>query len=294
MTGFGRSQGRAECGTASGKWVWELRSVNSKGLEVRFRLPPGFDAAENECRRIIGTRIARGSVQASLQFERDQGSAVPTINEAALEAVIEAVARIGGRLGSPPPAAEAILQIRGVLETGEMLADPDATELRNRLVCAGLEAALEELCQARTAEGRAIAAVLGDHVSAIGRLVGAVEADPSRSPSAIRERLQGQLALILEDSSRIDPQRLHQEAAILATKADLREEIDRLNAHVAAARQLLAGSGPAGRKLDFLSQEFNRECNTICSKSNAASVTTLGLEMKVVIDQFREQVQNLE
>jgi uncharacterized protein (TIGR00255 family) len=294
MTGFGRSQGRAECGAASGKWVWELRSVNSKGLEVRFRLPPGFDAVENDVRRLIGTRIARGNVQASLQFERDQGAAVPTINETALEAVIDAIARIGSRLGSPPPSAEAILQIRGVLETGETLADSDQTELRNRIVCAGLETALEELSRARMTEGKAIAGVIGGHVEAIARLVAMIETDPSRSPTAIRERLQGQIALILDDSSRIDPQRLHQEAAILATKADLREELDRLNTHVTAARQLLAGGGPAGRKLDFLSQEFNRECNTICSKSNAASVTALGLEMKVVIDQFREQVQNLE
>jgi uncharacterized protein (TIGR00255 family) len=294
MTGFARSQGRAECGAASGKWVWELRSVNSKGLDIRFRLPPGFDAAENDFRRRINGRIGRGSIQASLQFERDEGDAGPSINEAALESVLEAIERIGKRLGSPPPAAEAILQIRGVLETGETLADLGETELRSRLVAEGLEAALEDLCRARKGEGHAIATVLGGHVEAIARLVEMIEVDRSRSPAAIRERLQGQLALILDDMSRIDPQRLHQEAAILATKADLREEIDRLRTHVAAARQLLASSGPAGRKLDFLSQEFNRECNTICSKSNAASVTALGLEMKILIDQFREQVQNIE
>jgi uncharacterized protein (TIGR00255 family) len=294
MTGFARSQDRAECGAASGKWVWELRSVNSKGLDIRFRLPPGFDAAENDFRRRISGRIGRGSIQASLQFERDEGDTGPSINEAALESVLEAIERIGERLSSPPPAAEAILQIRGVLETGETLASPDETELRNRLVGEGLEVALEELCRARNDEGSAIAAVLGGHVEAIARLVEMIEIDPSRSPAAIRERLQGQLALILDDMSRIDPQRLYQEAAILATKADLREEIDRLNTHVAAARQLLTGAGPAGRKLDFLSQEFNRECNTICSKSNAASVTALGLEMKILIDQFREQVQNVE
>jgi uncharacterized protein (TIGR00255 family) len=294
MTGFARSQDRAECGAASGKWVWELRSVNSKGLDIRFRLPPGFDAAESDFRRRISGRIGRGSIQASLQFERDEGDAGPSINEAALESVLEAIERIGERLGSPPPAAEAILQIRGVLETGETLADPDETELRNRLVGEGLDVALEDLCRARKDEGHAIAAVLGGQVESIARLVEMIEIDPSRSPAAIRERLQGQLALILDDMSRIDPQRLHQEAAILAAKADLREEIDRLNTHVAAARQLLAGAGPAGRKLDFLSQEFNRECNTICSKSNAASVTALGLEMKILIDQFREQVQNVE
>jgi uncharacterized protein (TIGR00255 family) len=294
MTGFARTEGRVECGPASGKWVWELRSVNSKGLELRFRLPPGFEGAENDYRKALGVKLVRGNVQASLQFERDAGASVPVINQAALDAVLAAVAKIGRELGSPPPAAEAILQIRGVMEAGEGGLAQSDIEGRNAAVMNGLEAAAQALGQARALEGAAVAAVLAGQVRAIADLVEKVEADPSRSPDAIRERLQAQLALLLAEPAALDPQRLYQEAAILATKSDLREEIDRLHAHVAAANALIASDGPAGRKLDFLAQEFNRECNTICSKSNAASVTACGLEMKVVIDQFREQVQNIE
>ena len=294
MTGFARSEGRAECGPASGKWVWELRSVNSKGLEVRFRLPPGFEGAENDYRKLVSAHLVRGNVQASLQFERDAGASVPVINEAALEAVLAAIARIGRQLGSPPPSAEAILQIRGVMEAGEGELAPADLEARNAAVVQGLESAAKALVQARASEGAAVALVLAGQVRTIAALVERVEADPSRSPEAIRERLLAQLNQLLAEPTALDPQRLHQEAAILATKSDLREEIDRLHAHVAAAMTLIEGEGPAGRKLDFLAQEFNRECNTICSKSNAASVTACGLEMKVVIDQFREQVQNIE
>ena len=294
MTGFARAHGHADCGAASGNWVWELRSVNSKGLEIRFRLPPGFEPLENEYRKLLGAKLARGSVQAALQYERQSGASVPTINHAALDAVLAAIVQIGKKLGSPPPAAEAILQIRGVMETGEDTAAPQEIELRNAAVIAGLAGTVEALVHSRASEGRAVAAVLGGQIGSISSLVAAIDADASRSPSAIRQRLKIQLATLLEDATAFDPQRLHQEAAILATKSDLREEIDRLHAHVAASGVLLAGKGPAGRKLDFLAQEFNRECNTICSKSNAASVTSFGLEMKAVIDQFREQVQNIE
>lgn len=294
MTGFARSNGQIACGAASGKWSWELRSVNAKGLDIRLRLPPGFEAIENECRRAIANALSRGGVQASLQFDREAGASVPVVNQAALEVVLAALADLSRRLGSPPASAEAVLQIRGVLESGEAEALPAEIEARNDAVLAGLREAVSALAGARGEEGKAVGAVLSGQVQAIERLVEAIEADPSRSPAAIRERLARQLAPLLDQASGLDPQRLHQEAALLATKVDLREEIDRLNAHVGAAHALLAGAGPAGRKLDFLAQEFNRECNTICSKSNAASVTAAGLELKVLIDQFREQVQNIE
>lgn len=294
MTGFARSNGHVACGTASGKWSWELRSVNAKGLDIRLRLPPGFEAIENECRRAIAAALSRGGVQASLQFDREAGATVPVVNQAALEVVLAALADLSRRLGSPPPSAEMVLQIRGVMESGEAEALPAEIDTRNGAVLAGLRSAVTALAAARGEEGKAVGAVLSNQVEAIDRMVAAVEADPSRSPAAIRQRLAQQLAPLLEPGAGLDPQRLHQEAALLATKADLREEIDRLNAHVGAARALLSGVGPAGRKLDFLAQEFNRECNTICSKSNAASVTAVGLELKVLIDQFREQVQNVE
>lgn len=294
MTGFARTQGISDCGLASGKWTWELRSVNAKGLEIRLRLPTGFEALENQCRKMIAGKLVRGNIQASLQFERHGGGPVPSINQAALEAVLESAEQLRERIGGEPLSAEKIISIKGVLEFGEDEASEAEIEARSTTILDGLVATLAELSVARKSEGAAISDVLGKQLSKIGELVELVESDPSRTSEAICERLETQLAPLINDASQIDPQRLHQEAAILATKADLREEIDRLKAHVDAGRELIAAGGPVGRKLDFLAQEFNRECNTICSKSNARAVTASGLEMKVIIDQFREQIQNLE
>ncbi|MFZ1815707.1 MAG: YicC/YloC family endoribonuclease [Rhizobiaceae bacterium] len=294
MTGFARSQGSLEIGQMSARWTWELRSVNGKGLDVRLRLPPGFEQLEADARRLVAAGFTRGNIQATLQYERQGAQATPVINQAALEAVLAHVRDLSQRLGSPPPAAEAILALRGVIEIAEPSQDDEQLTERNGIIMDGLSSALRDLASVRTSEGTAIAVVLAGQVAQIEALTLAVEADPSRQPEALRERLRQQVALLLESDTRLDPQRLHQEAAILATKADLREEVDRLKAHVQAAGVLLASSNPVGRKLDFLAQEFNRECNTICSKSNASAVTALGLEMKVIIDQFREQVQNLE
>ena len=294
MTGFARSQGYAEAGAASGKWAWEIRSVNARSLDIRLRLPSGFEHLEQVCRAEFSKRTARGNVQATFSFDRDASQSVPVINENALQAVLTALDALRERIGSPPPAAEAILSLRGVLEYGEEEASSAETDQRDGQVLAGLEAALVELVDARQGEGAAIGKVLLEQVEEIERLTQRIESDPSRSANALRTRLRQQLAPLLDVGAGLDPQRLHQEAAILATKADLSEEIDRLTAHIQSARSILSSAGPAGRKLDFLAQEFNRECNTICSKSNAAEVTAAGLEMKVVIDRFREQVQNLE
>ncbi|MEC9343188.1 MAG: YicC/YloC family endoribonuclease [Pseudomonadota bacterium] len=298
MTGFARSEGRVETETGTGhvsvaRWVWEIRSVNAKSLDMRLRLPPGFEEIEPECRKAIAGKLTRGSVQAGLRVDQEQGAELPVINHAALEAVLAAVESLRTRLGSPPPAAEAILALRGVIEPGGAWESDETRSECRRAVLAGLDDALTRLVAARADEGGKIVRVLAGQVDRIAALTQAVEVDPSRSPEAIGERIAAQLEPLL-DRSELDPQRLHQEAAILATRADLREEIDRLHAHVQAARDLLSTGAPVGRRLDFLAQEFNRECNTVCSKSNAASVTTLGLEMKLVIDQFREQVQNLE
>jgi uncharacterized protein (TIGR00255 family) len=294
MTGFARAQGHADCGEASGKWAWEIRSVNGRSLEIRLRLPPGLEALEPSCRKAISAAMARGNIHASLTFERDTSFAVPVVNQAALEAVLSAIEMLRKRTGSPPPAAEAVLNLRGVLEYGEQEADTGQTGCRDAAVMAGLDVVLAELAQARRAEGNAVVAILAEHVDQIVALAAQIRADPSRAPDAIRVRIADQLAPLLESASALDPQRLHLEAAILATKADISEELDRLAAHVDAARSMLRAPGPAGRKLDFLAQEFNRECNTICSKSNSANVTAAGLEMKAVIDRLREQVQNLE
>ncbi|WP_417425951.1 YicC/YloC family endoribonuclease [Hoeflea sp.] len=290
MTGFARHEGEAEgC-----RFVWELRSVNGKGLDIRLRLPSGFEALEQPVRKAAAGVLARGNVQVVLSVNATTATTEAVVNEAALEAVIALLERLGDRIDARKPALDGILNIRGVLEFRDPeLSDADRTA-RDQAVLAGFTKALEELVSVRRGEGAALARVLGDQIDRIEALALAVEADPSRSPEAIRTRLADQIAALMDTGAGLDRDRLHMEAALIATKADVREEIDRLKAHVEAARALLAISGGAGRRLDFLAQEFNRETNTICSKSNAASVTAMGLDLKVLIDQFREQVQNLE
>lgn len=290
MTGFARADGVAP----AGPFVWELRSVNGKGLELRLRLPPGLERLEMAVRQDIQKRFARGAIQATLTLARSAAASAPAVNEALLRELAGLARRIADEYGLSPPAADGLLALRGVLEPGEAEESDDERAETDAALLAALGRALDGLAQARAGEGRALAAVLLGHVDTIERLTLAAEADPARDPAAIRARLAEQVALLLDPAASLDEARLHAEAAFLATKADIREEIDRLKAHVAQARDLIAAGGPVGRKLDFLSQEFIRESNTLCSKSNAASVTSIGLALKAVVDQFREQVQNLE
>jgi uncharacterized protein (TIGR00255 family) len=290
MTGFARHEGDVD----GFRFVWELRSVNGKNLDVRLRLPQGFEAIEQPVRKAVAAALTRGNLQVSLSISAASTSVEAVVNEAALDAVIELVNRLEDRIDARKPALDGILNIKGVLEFRDPELSEADREVRNQVVLAGFMKALEDLRTMRLSEGAALAKVLGDQVDRIGDLTLAVEADPSRSPEAIRARLSEQVASLMDTGATLDRDRLHMEAALLATKADLREEIDRLKAHVEAARALIAGEAAAGRRLDFLAQEFNRETNTICSKSNAAPVTAIGLDLKVLIDQFREQVQNLE
>lgn len=290
MTGFARREGEAEgC-----RFVWELRSVNGKGLDVRLRLPQGFEALEQPVRRAVAAAMNRGNLQVTLTVNALGAGIEAVVNEAALEAVIALIDRLDERLDARKPALDGILNIRGVLEFRDPELSEEARERRDAEILAGFAAALGDLATMRLAEGAALKKILSEQIDRVEALTLAVEADPSRLPEAIRARLQEQVANLMNTGAGLDRDRLHMEAALLATKADLREEIDRLKAHVEAARALLSGEGAAGRRLDFLAQEFNRETNTICSKSNAASVTAIGLDLKVLIDQFREQVQNLE
>jgi uncharacterized protein (TIGR00255 family) len=290
MTGFARREG------ASGnfRWAWELRSVNGKSLDLRLRLPPGHERYEPEIRRLCAAAFRRGNIQISLSVASEAATAQPMVNEEALAAVLAVIDRLKDRVDAEPPRLDGLLNIRGILEFREPEIEPDVVAARDAECLKTLSEAIADLQMMREGEGTALGAVIAGQLDAVEKLVGIVEADPSRSADAIRERLSGQVALLLENSQGLDPARLNMEAALLATKADLREEIDRLHAHIAATRQLIAEGGPIGRRLDFLAQEFNRETNTICSKSNAAAVTAAGLELKVVIDQFREQIQNLE
>ena len=290
MTGFSRLDGSA-CGQ---RWTWELRSVNGKGLDVRLRLPPGLDRLEIPARTRIGENFARGNVQASLTLVREGGATTLRVNEEVLAAVLAAMNRIADRIDATAPTLDGILSIKGVLETVEVDDDEATRTALDAALLTGLAAAVDGLAAARATEGTAIARVLGGHVDEIERLTAAAEACPARRPEAIRARLAEQVAALIDQVPALDPQRLHQEAALIATRADIREELDRLAAHVAEARRLVAGGGAVGRRLDFLAQEFNREVNTLCSKANDRELTAIGLDLKAVVDQLREQIQNIE
>lgn len=291
MTGFARLDGR----TGRHQWAWELRSVNGKGLDLRLRLPQGFERLEPEVRRIASARFVRGNIQAALNIQAAEVKVEAVVNEAALQAVLDLRKNLEGKVDPAPIRFDTLLGIRGVIDFRDVADDPTELDALDREILAGLEKAAAAMAAMREAEGAALAAVLLAQIAAVEKLTNLVETDPSRSPEQICTRLESQIVSLLDGTSgALDRDRLHAEVAILATKADVREEIDRLKSHIAAARDLLAKGGPVGRKLDFLAQEFNRESNTICSKSNSAAVTAAGIELKVVIDQFREQVQNLE
>ena len=288
MTGFARAD--TELGDV--RFVWEVKSVNSRGLEMRLRLPPGLDRLDPEIRRLTREHLSRGSCQLSLQLDRVGRASNLVINEAALAAVTDAARHLANETGIGPPSADGLLAIRGVLEEPglDALDDADAVD---RTVLDALSACLEALVAARAEEGGRLAAILADQLDDIERQTEAAADLASKAPGALLARLAEQVARLTGEAS-LDPQRLHQEAVLLATKADIREEIDRLISHITAARKLLADGGVIGRRLDFLAQEFNREANTLCSKSFDNELTAIGLELKAVIDQLREQVQNLE
>ncbi len=290
MTGFARREGTS----GRGRWAWELRSVNGKGLDIRLRLPPGLERLEADARKAIAERLSRGNLQVSLSLSVEESRVEVVVNQDALTAVLALRDQLAGIVDPAPLKLESLMAVRGLVEFKEVEEDEEALAARDADIVAGLDAALGDLRDMRRQEGDALGRILLGQVATIEALTTAVERDPSRSPQEIAARLTTQVAMLLDGSSGLDRDRLHAEAALLATKADLREEIDRLKAHIAAARDLISKGGPVGRKLDFLAQEFNRESNTICSKSNAAAVTAAGIELKVVIDQFREQVQNLE
>jgi len=290
MTGFARGQG----GAGSYAWAWELKSVNSKGLDLKLRLPPGWEAIEPGVRARASEVLTRGSVFANLTVSREGTAPVARINEPALNAVLAALKGLEGKVAEAPPSLDGILALKGVMEVSEAEESEDERSAAEAAVIAGFGEVLKGLAEMRRTEGQALGKILAARLSEIGALAARAEATPGRKPEAIKARLAEQVATLLEASERFDADRLHQEAIMLATKIDIREELDRLAAHVAQAKKLIADGGPIGRKLDFLSQELNRESNTLCSKANDLELTNIGLELKAVVEQFREQVQNLE
>ena len=289
MTGFARAEGR------HGDWRWQLegRSVNGKSLDVRLRLPSGLDALEAPIRERIARRLKRGNLQVTLDLARDIPAAVARINEPLLRDLALAGRRLSAELGVAAPTLDAMFQIKGVVEVAETEDDESAIAARNAAVLDSVDSLADELATARAAEGARIEAVIAAAVTRIAELTDAARTAPARTPQAVRQRIADQVAR-LQDEAGLDPDRLHQEALLVAVRADVQEEIDRLDAHVESARELLSGAGPVGRKLDFLAQEFNREANTLASKAADRDLSRIGLDLKAVIDQFREQVQNVE
>ena len=290
MTGFARSHGV----TGNYAWAWELKSVNAKGLDLRLRLPNGWDAVEVPARTRAAEVLARGTVYGTLTVSREGVAPVVRVNEPVLNAVIATMKNLTGQVDAAAPRLDGILALKGVIEVMDEDESEDDKRAAEAAVIAGFNHTVTELAAMRRREGETLGSLLSQRIKEIAALAARADAVPGRKPEAIKARIAEQIATLLDTSSRFDPDRLHQEAILIATKADIREELDRLASHVAQVQQLLANGGAIGRRLDFLAQEFNREANTICSKSNDVELTNIGLELKNVVEQFREQVQNLE
>ncbi|MCC6920035.1 MAG: YicC family protein [Alphaproteobacteria bacterium] len=288
MTGFARSRGSH--GTL--EWTWELKSVNGRGLEIRFRLPPGFDALEVQARQALQARLKRGSVQVTLSLAEHAQAPSLRINREALTAISEAIRAMENIIPMQPASADGLLRIKGVLE--EDAGEAGDADARDAAMLASLLQGIDALIMARAEEGARISIALQGQLARIAAIATESRGLASLAPEAVRQRLADTVARLLESSTALNPDRLHQEAALLATRADVTEELDRLDAHVHQAHELLNAGEPAGRRLDFLCQEFTREANTLCSKSFDIKLTRLGLDLKAVIEQFREQVQNVE
>jgi uncharacterized protein (TIGR00255 family) len=290
MTGFARADGTH----GSYRWTWELKSVNAKGLEIRLRLPPGWDSVEVPVRARAAEALTRGTVYATLTASRAGVAPVVRVNEPVLAAILSAIRTVAQRIDATPASLDGILGLKGVIEVIDEVESEDDRRAAEAAFVAGFGRALAGLAEMRRHEGTALEAVLSQRLDEIAALTARAEGAPGRRPEAIRQRLKEQVALLLDASERFDADRLHQEAILIAAKVDVREELDRLAAHVAQARHFLGRGAAVGRRLDFLAQELNREANTLCSKANDVELTNIGLELKSVVEQFREQVQNLE
>jgi uncharacterized protein (TIGR00255 family) len=290
MTGFARSHG------ASGPYAfeWELKSVNAKGFDLRMRLPAGWDDLEAAAKKRAGELLSRGTVYANLNVKRANAASIIRINEDVLASIVRVAGDLASRIDAVAPSIDGLLGIKGVIEVVEPESNEDEDKAARMAAAAAFEQALGELVKMRQREGETLGQILIQRMNEIERLAKRAEAAPGRKPDAIRARLAEQIAALLEASERFDSDRLNQEALLIATKADIREELDRIASHISQAREMIGKGGPVGRRLDFLAQEFNREVNTCCSKSNDLELTNTGLEMKNVVEQFREQVQNLE
>lgn len=289
MTGFGRAEG------ALGDWSWavEARSVNGRNLEVRFRGPPTLEGLDRAAREAAQARFQRGQLNLGLQASKAEAARGVRVNTEQLDAYMALAARYVEAGQVAQPTLEGLLALRGVLDNGGPEESPEDQDRLQAAILFSLVAALDALKANRLQEGAALTEVLRGLIDRIEALVGLAESEAATQPLFLKEKFTRRLEELLGDRG-LSEDRIVQEAAILAQKADVREELDRLKSHVQAARALIAGEGASGRKLDFLTQEFMREANTLCSKSGTNALTALGLELKALVDQLREQVQNVE
>ncbi len=293
MTGFARADGQA----GDYSWTWEVKSVNGRNLDIRCRIPPGFEAIEQAARRRAAEHLRRGSLSMNLQVNRSGAQATYRVNRTLLGQLATIVDDAKSVVDADPPRIDGLLALRGVIEIEEPEESEDERAARDTAIVDSLVDALKRLAEARSEEGGRLQAILTDQLDQIGSLTEKAAATAAMQPDAVKQRLTDMLSDLLQSTPALSEERLAQEIALLATKADVREELDRLRAHLAAGRELVENGGPdgtAGRRLDFLAQEFNREANTLCSKSQDVELTALGLELKVTIDRVREQVQNIE
>jgi uncharacterized protein (TIGR00255 family) len=290
MTGFARRQGSLD----DFLWAWELKCVNGRNLDVRCRFPAGFDGLDGYVRAACAERLKRGNLSVTLTTDDKQSAPTFRINEAALAQITRLLDSLAGKINAAPPRLDGLIGLKGVLEIEEQEVAPEASERRIQAMQADFVACLADLQQARLEEGKKLATITRQHLKEIERLGKAAAGSAAAQPAALRERLAKQIAELLPPVVTLPEERLAQEVALLAAKADVREELDRLNAHVAAVRGLLDQGGAIGRRLDFLCQEFNREANTLCSKADDLALTNLGIELKAAIEQLREQAQNIE
>jgi uncharacterized protein (TIGR00255 family) len=290
MTGYARADGQSDAFT----WTWELKSVNGRALDIRCRLPNGMDALEGGVRATLAERFARGNITAALQLTRAAEAGGVQVNRALLDQLLALAREFDGAAGVAPPRLDALLTTRGVIEIGDPEEDDDVRSEREAAMLTSLDEAVAGLAAARAQEGQHLANALASQLADIDRLTDAALKHAATQPDAIKARLDQQLSALLGETPPLPEERLAQEVAVLVVKADVREELDRLAAHIVQARELLAAEGAVGRRLDFLAQEFNREANTLCSKSADVTLIRIGLDLKVVIDQFREQSQNIE
>jgi len=290
MTGFARGHG------VSGPyaWSWEIKSVNAKGLDLRLRLPPGWDAVELPARKNATERLSRGTVYANLTVERKGVLPTVKVNEPVLNAVLATLASLSGKVDATKPTLDGILALKGVIEVTEEDESEGDRRAAEAAIAEGFDKLLADLIVMRREEGATLGRLLSARLDEIAALAARAEAAPGRKAEAIKARLAEQVATLLAASQRFDSDRLHQEAILIATKADIREELDRIASHVEQVRKMIADGGPIGRRLDFLAQELNRESNTLTAKANDVELTNIGLALKSTVEQFREQVQNLE